>query len=220
MTEPAGAPARCPPWLAWVVLGALTLPFHPLWVDFEQVRRGLLLALTGGLLCALPGLLRVRGDVAGVAFVGALALTAAGHGLERWLAADATATSSFQPWEAAYRVAHWFALLTIARLGARTGARALVAPVATLLLATSAFGLLQRLGLVEIAGYGVEREPVSTLGNLNVASEWTAVAAAATAALLPNATGRRRWLPIAALLVAGAYLVVNPSRSGKVAAVG
>ncbi|MCK5944095.1 MAG: O-antigen ligase family protein, partial [Planctomycetes bacterium] len=58
----------------------------------------------------------------------------------------------------------------------------------------------------------------STLGNLNVASEWTAIALAATAVLLPHANGRARWLPIAALVCGGAYLMVNPTRSGKVAA--
>ena len=47
-----------PRWLPWVCLGLLALPFHPLWVDFEQVRRGLLLVLVGALLCALPRLPR------------------------------------------------------------------------------------------------------------------------------------------------------------------
>ena len=219
MTEPPVEPVRSPAWLPWVVLGLLALPFHPLWVDFEQVRRGLLLALTGALLCGLPGLDRVRGETSGALFVGALALGAAGHWLDQQLTQDADALGSFQGWEAAYRVAHWYALLTIARIGTWTGATALASPAAALLLTTSVVGLLQRLGVFEVAGYGVEREPVSTLGNLNVASEWTAVAAAAVAALLPRARGRGRWLALGALAAAGAYLVVNPSRSGKVATV-
>ncbi|MEC8252752.1 MAG: O-antigen ligase family protein [Planctomycetota bacterium] len=209
-----------PRWLPWICLGLLALPFHPLWVDFEQVRRGLLLVLVGALLCALPRLPRARGVGVGAAFVSALALSAAWHWISSALTQSADTTSSFQPWEAAYRVAHWLSLVVMMRVGALSSAAAMAAPVATLLLATSAFGVLQRLGCAEISGYGVEREPVSTLGNLNVASEWTAVATAATAALLRRCGRQSRWLAIAALLCAGAYLVINPSRSGKVATAG
>ncbi len=219
MTARPEASDSSPTWAPWAVLALLVLPFHPLWVDFEQVRRGLLLVVTGALLCGLPGLRRVRADAFGAAFVGALVLGAAAHGLDQLVVDLPDEQGSFQPWEAAYRAAHWFALLTVLRLGAWTQAASLAAPVATLLLVTSAIGLLQRGGVFEIAGYGVEREPVSTLGNLNVASEWTAVAAAATAALLPRTRGRQRWLALAALTAAGVYLAVNPSRSGKVAAV-
>lgn len=209
-----------PRWLPWVCLGLLALPFHPLWVDFEQVRRGLLLVLVGALLCALPRLPRARGVGVGAAFVSALALSAAWHWISSALTQSADTTTSFQPWEAAYRVAHWLSLVVMMRVGALSSAAAMAAPVATLLLATSAFGVLQRLGCAEISGYGVEREPVSTFGNLNVASEWTAVATAATAALLRRCGRQSRWLAIAALLCAGAYLVINPSRSGKVATAG
>ncbi|MFT4516361.1 MAG: hypothetical protein ACI91B_005085, partial [Planctomycetota bacterium] len=42
---------QAPAWvrlgLPWICLGLLVLPFHTLWVDAEQVRRGLLLMLTG-----------------------------------------------------------------------------------------------------------------------------------------------------------------------------
>jgi|GEM_PF-6629923 len=213
-------PTTGPRWLPWVCLGLLVLPFHPLWVDFEQVRRGILLVLTGTILCVTPSLPRIRSCGVGVLFVGALALSAAAQWVSESLTHEASATWSFQPWEAAYRVAHWFSLLTMLRVGALTSAAAIAAPVAALLLATSAFGLLQRLGIAEVYGYGVEREPVSTLGNLNVASEWTAVATAATAMLMPRFSPRTRWLAISALVVAGAYLVVNPSRSGKVATCG
>lgn len=47
--------------------------------------------------------------------------------------------------------------------------------MAAILLLTSIYGILQRFGIAEFCGYGVEREPVSVFGNLNVASEWTAV---------------------------------------------
>jgi len=218
MTDASSEPTPGPRWLPWVCLGLLVLPFHPLWLDFEQVRRGLLLVLVGALLCAMPRLPTVRGGGMGLLFVGGLCLSALVQlGVQSAFHDDNTPWS-FQPWEAAYRIAHWLALLVIVRIGSLTNIAAMATPVASLLLATSAFGLLQRLGIAEIGGYGVEREPVSTLGNLNVASEWTAVAIAATAVLLPHFAPRRRWLAIAALACGGAYLIVNPSRSGKVAA--
>jgi hypothetical protein len=58
-TAAAAPGARLAPWLCF---GLLLLPFHPLWIDFEQVRRGLLLMLAGGVLIAWPRLVAVRGD--------------------------------------------------------------------------------------------------------------------------------------------------------------
>ncbi len=52
------ADTRIPRWLPWAFLGLLVLPFHPYWVDFEQVRRGLLLLLAGGTLLVWPSLPR------------------------------------------------------------------------------------------------------------------------------------------------------------------
>ena len=44
MNGAAAAPmAAAPRWLAAVFVALLALPFHPLWVDAEQVRRALLL---------------------------------------------------------------------------------------------------------------------------------------------------------------------------------
>ena len=37
MIEPDRDAEPAPSWLPWVCLGLLTLPFHPLWIDFEQV---------------------------------------------------------------------------------------------------------------------------------------------------------------------------------------
>ena len=220
MTQGEQEQAAGPKWLPWVFLGLLVLPFHPLWIDFEQVRRGLLLVMAGGALCALPCLPRPGGAGSGALFIGALALSAVSSWCAEALGPGADGPASFQAWEAAYRIAHWSALLVWMRLGALTRAAAFAAPVAALLLTTSAFGLLQYFGLAEVAGYGVEREPVTTLGNLNVSSEWTAVAAAATVVLTPRSSSRARWLAVTALVFAGAYLVVNPSRSGKVATLG
>ncbi len=221
---PKGPPAGVPPappydptpaWPTWLLLGLLVLPFHPLWVDFEQVRRGLLLLLAGAVLVLRP-LRAVRGDRAALGFVGFLLLC----GLVRaatdaWLR-DPKTPASFQAADAGYRLAHWLALGVLLRFGAMQRTRAAL-PFAGVLLATSLFGLLQRLGLAEIAGYGVEREPVSTLGNLNVASEWTAVAAMVAAVLLPRCTGRTRIVAMAALTFAAAYLVIDGSRSGLIA---
>ncbi|MEO6597534.1 MAG: O-antigen ligase family protein [Planctomycetota bacterium] len=204
-------------WLPWLFLGLLVLPFDPFWLDFEQVRRGMLLVLGGLLLVFWPGLQRVRGERVLAWFGGWLVACAAVNLFGQLIARSETVPMSFQPWEAVYRLAHWFSLLVVLRLGAAVRG-AIAVPLASLLLATSLFGLLQRLGLAEIAGYGVEREPVSVFGNLNVASEWTAVVAMAVAAL-PCSAARfaRAWLVPTALVLAAAYLVVNQSRSGLIA---
>lgn len=194
-----------PGWLPAAVLALLVLPFHPYWIDFELARRGLLLALAGTLLLLWPSLPRVRGEGAVLVFLAGLAISAV------------ISVRSLQPWEAVYRIAHWVALWALLRLGAAQG-RALASPLASLLLLTCCFGLAQRAGIAEILGYGVEREPVSVFGNLNVAAEFVAVAAAGTAALITAGLATARpWLSQLALLAAGAYLVVNGSRSGLIA---
>ncbi|HEX6812420.1 MAG TPA: O-antigen ligase family protein [Planctomycetota bacterium] len=212
---PGASGAGVPRWLPWLFLLLLVVPFHPYWIDFEQVRRGLLLLLAGLTLLVSRSLVPVRSERYWLGLVGLLVLSACvnlmrdGHG--------ADAEPSFRPWDAGFRTAHWLALLVVLRLGAAVPS-AFSWPCACVLAATSLFGLLQRTGLGEIAGYGVEREPVSVFGNLNVASEWTAVAATAVAALgATAASGLRRWLPAASLVLAGAYLVVNQSRSGLIA---
>jgi Tfp pilus assembly protein PilF len=202
-------------WLPWVFFAVLVLPFDPHWFDFEQVRRGILLALTGLVLLRWPLLPPVRGERIAVWFVLGMAVATLVRGVgDRFFGGE---QPSFSTFDAIFRLAHWLALGVVLRLGAvhRTSA---ATPLAAMLLLTSLFGLLQRLGLAELAGYGVEREPVSVFGNLNVAAEWTAVATAAVAALLPHAVGRlARRLAFAALVAAGAYAVVNQSRSVLVA---
>lgn len=210
-TEPPPA-ASLPRWLPWAFLLLLVLPFHPLWVDFEQVRRGLLLVLAGGALLLLPQLRPAVGERAGLWFLGLLAVCAAVNFAGQAIAQDDQHPLSFQPWEAVYRLAHWLALGVVLRLGA-AAPQGFATPFAGTLLVTSLYGLLQRLGAAELAGYGVAREPVSVFGNLNVAAEWTAIAAGAVAVLAV----RQRWLQVAALTAAGAYLVVDGSRSGLVA---
>lgn len=200
MTERPAEPATPPGWLLWLFLGLLVLPFWPYWVDFEQVRRGLLLVLCGATLVLLPRLPRARGETAFLVFLAFFGVAAL------------ISYRSLQPFEALYRVAHFASLLVVLRLGAAFGDR-LGAPLATAVLLTSVFGVLQRLGLCGIGWYGIAAEPVSVFGNLNVASEWTAVAAMAVA-VLPV---RNRALQLAALAFAGCYLVVNGSRSGMIA---
>ncbi len=197
---PEPLPLLLPRWAPWLLVTLLVLPFHPYWVDFEQVRRGLLLLLGGTALLLWPTLPRVRGENAVLVLLGVMFVAAV------------ISVRSLQPWEAVYRIAHWAALLVVLRLGA-AAPRGFAAPLAVTLAATCLFGLLQRLGLAELAGYGVEREPVSVFGNLNVASEWTAVAAVAVAVLGTH----RAWLGRTALVLAGAYLVVDQSRSGMIA---
>lgn len=210
---PAGPAAarQVPGWLPWLFVLLLTVPFHPDWVDAEQARRALLLLLSGGLLLLRPGLPAVAGERLFWWFLAALGAAGLVNGLYHTLWPRPGELASFQPLEALYRVAHWLALLVVVWLGAGQPQR-FAKPLATALLATALFGLLQRLGVANIAGYGVEREPVSTLGNLNVAAEWTTIAAAAVAVLLP-----RDRLGLLAVGVGSAYLVVNGSRSGLLA---
>jgi tetratricopeptide (TPR) repeat protein len=208
-TEP---PRTLPAWLAPVGIGLLVVPFHPLWLDFEQVRRGVLLVLTGAALLLLRRLPAVRGERVCFGLLAVLAISTGVNWLGDLATADPNQLRAFQPWEAAYRLAHWLGLWVVLRLGLAVRER-LAVPLAALLLGAAAFGVLQRVGLAEFAGYGAPREPVSVFGNLNVAAEWTAIAAIAVA-VLPTA---RPWLRLAALVAAGAYLAANQSRSGLVA---
>lgn len=213
----ADAPAWVRLGLPWICIGLLTLPFHTLWIDFEQVRRGLLLILTGAALVAFPKLPRVRGEHGALLFVAGLIVCAAVQWSVQVAFHDDQTPVSFQPWEAAYRIAHWFALLVIVRIGVMLDLAAVATAISATVLLTSLFGILQRFGMAEIGGYGVEREPVSTLGNLNVASEWTSIAGVAVAAVGLHVRKKLSWLPVAAIALAGTYLMINTSRSGKVA---
>ncbi len=212
MNAPA-EPARTavPGVVTWVFLVLLVLPLDPFWLDAEQARRGLLLVLAGTAL-ALVRPRAIVGERWLHTFAGVLLVAAA----VAWLA-DTGDLPSFHGWDALFRIAHWAALFVAMRLGAASDMVATGRAFTVLLLVTSAFGLLQRLGLAEIAGHGVAHEPVSVFGNLNVAAEWTAVAAAVVATSAPSLTGAFRSLAWLAILLAGAYTLVNGSRSGLVA---
>ena len=86
MTEPDRDAERAPSWLPWVCLGLLTLPFHPLWIDFEQVRRGALLVLAGALFAAQRRLPKVQGGNVGLLLVCSLVLSAAVQAVSQYLA--------------------------------------------------------------------------------------------------------------------------------------
>ncbi len=193
-------------WLPAALVALLALPFHPFWLDFEQVRRGLLLGLLGAMLIVCPRLPRTAAGVrpllllllwgvGGTVLAGGVLAPALERGL--WL----------------------LALLLLLVMG--QGAAALRGvdwgrATAPALLAWSAYGLLQAAGVVLVPGYDSALAPVSTFGNLNVASEATAVAAALvlgawTARTVPFGLGP--WATVAA----AAYLGVNGSRSGLVA---
>ncbi|MCA8967683.1 MAG: hypothetical protein KDC48_22570 [Planctomycetes bacterium] len=146
-------PAAPPTWLLWSFLVLLVVPFHPYWVDFEQLRRALLLLLSGATLLFLPRLRPVAGGFFVSMFVLGLILCAGVNWFADAIGKGEHEAHSFQPMEAGYRLVHWVALMVVLRLGAAAQDR-FGKPIAALLLATCAFGLLQRLGLGEIAGYG------------------------------------------------------------------
>ncbi|HEX5051402.1 MAG TPA: hypothetical protein VFZ65_06490, partial [Planctomycetota bacterium] len=87
-----------PRWLPWAFLTLLVLPFHPFWVDFEQVRRGLLLVLAGLLLALWPALPHARGERVFVAFIAWLGVGAAVNLIGQLLGRSDTVPLSFQPW--------------------------------------------------------------------------------------------------------------------------
>lgn len=183
---------------------ALTLPFHGLWVDHELARRGF-----GALVAAIAlASLAIRGRAAPlgplrwllglIAWFGLGAVIEAGNPLEAWL-----------------RIAHWAGLVGLA-LWARS--RAFV-PFARAILAasvpTALLVIAQRAGLAWPLGAGPE-DPVGTLGNTGVASEWLAVALGCG---LASERSERRGIPVLATLSCVALAVgLTGSRGGALAA--
>ncbi|MBK8098380.1 MAG: O-antigen ligase family protein [Planctomycetes bacterium] len=193
----AAAPATLPRFLPWLLLPALTLPLQPFWLDFEQVRRSLLWLLLGALLLWRPVLTAATTTwnwLLGFVFL-ACATTAA-------------SANVFAGFAAGERLLWYLALGLLLRLPIGNRSTWLW-PLATTLLLVAAFGLLQRFGLAELQGYGTPHEPVSTLGNLNVAAELVSIAMVGVSALTTS------WRPLAALALftAATYLAVNGSRS-------
>lgn len=174
--------------LPWFLLGLLLLPFHPYWLDFEQVRRGLLLVTLG--IATAVTVRRWRGPDA------RMVLLAAALGWPVLGVLLGNRGSHIDAELAFYSLALWICAQVGTTLPIATWSPALP----SLLVATSLYGIAQRLGIAEFAGYGAVGEPVSVFGNLNVAAEVTCTGLAACLALgLTNP----RW-PLLALVVGGA----------------
>ncbi len=197
MTEAAREPPR---WLPMALLAALVVPFDPYWLDFEAARRALLLVAIGGLALLRASWFAQRG-------AGEWPLV----GLLLWASLSLIANVDAAGMTGCERFAHWWALALLVRLGQATGGAPYRAAAMPLLLLVAAIGLLQRCDLLSLGGTAAE--PVSLFGNRNVAAEFVAVAAAATAA----SHAQRPRLAALALVLGGAYAVANGSRSALVA---
>jgi hypothetical protein len=176
----------------------VAVPFDPQWPDFERARRGLLLVLAGAGLLAVGLRKRPAPALLCVAGLAAWALLSMIWARDKLLALEHGA---------------WFCALAAVPLvlpEGRGARRALITGCAAALLLTSLYGIAQSLGLNWPMHYTVPHQPVSSLGNLNVAAEWTAVAA-------PLAFLASPLLGWPALLAADVYLWANGGRAGLIA---
>ncbi|MEC7582822.1 MAG: O-antigen ligase family protein [Planctomycetota bacterium] len=197
------APRALPGWLPWLFVALLVAPFDPYWIDFENARRAQLLALSGLAITLWPRVMARYAPGSGALLV-----------LTGWTCLAAIFTPSTTIWpQALLAIAQWLALLALLQLGGGADASCWRRAFGAALIATSLFGLLQRLGLADFYGYGQVSEPVSVFGNLNVAAEFTAIAGGAAAVAFARAP---RTMALA-LVCAGAYALVNGSRSALVA---
>ncbi|GEM_PF-2672869 len=171
----------------------LVLPFATHIPQMERMRRGLFLVLVAfGWL--VPGNGRLPGGTAL-----RLPFLLAGYALLAAFWAE-------DPLGALEGGAWILALALAPGLGPRSAGegRAFCRGLAACLVLTSAYGLAQAAGLEWPAGYTVPHEPVTTLGNRNVAAEWTALAAAPALAAGPVLGPLASALGFAYLLAIGA----------------
>lgn len=177
----------------------LVVPFDPFWPDFERARRALLLVFTGLYLVAS---LRERNQGPSRLFAPLLALPVLSllSGIWAW-----DFLACFE--SGSYYLA--LALLPVLVPQGRAALRPLGRGVCLALLLTSMYGIAQHLGFDWPAGFTSPDEAVSTLGNRNVAAEWTTMAAplAFFAGLIPGAF---------TLLFAEIYLWFNGGRAALV----
>ncbi len=176
----------------------LVLPFDPQWPDFERARRGVLLALVGAQLLAFGP----RPTWSPRPFAWLLALAGLGLASAAWAKYDA--------WAALETGAYWTALFSVPWILRPEWARPLIRGVALALLLTALFGVLQCAGLELIPHYRVAQEPVSSLGNRNVAAEWTALASPLALLAMPL-------LGWTAVFCGDLYLWGNGGRAGLIA---
>ncbi|MDP6929555.1 MAG: hypothetical protein QF412_07630, partial [Planctomycetota bacterium] len=148
----------------------LAIGFDPFWIDFEVARRGLLL------MCAAAVLLMntVRRLPRPTTAAWMLLALVSWHWICGLWATDG--------WASLDRNLHLTALAVLFLLGTRSKLEDWLAAALPVGMAVSAFGLAQNFGIWWPTGYGSPRDPVSTLGNLNVAAELVAICGAAAAA--------------------------------------
>jgi len=184
-------------WLVAILLLLLAAPFHPYWQNFEQARRGLLLLLVP-VLCLLP---RVFPKDMPRAVLPFLVLVV-------WLLLRSVGVHN--PGLAWERTLLWLGLAALMIVGSSMAPRDIAIAALPAGAVVAAWALVQ--GIADL-------RPVSTLGNINVASEVLTMAGAA-AALLPCMGERRKSLQVAALVtlfLCGAAVVANTSLSGLIA---
>ena len=189
------------------ILLVLTIPFHPFWPDFELARRGLLLITTGVLLIGASRWWPKKLPPGSLAFAALIVLVLLGS------------IGTVNPMNGLYRGLHLLALGLVLIWGSTQRIDALLRASLPITLVLSAYGLVQALGVAWPGGYAENQAggaiPVSTLGNLNVASEVLTMGAALAAlhcARLPR--------PGPAMLTLGlavCYLILNGSRSSCLA---
>lgn len=206
-----------------IALAVVTLPFMAHWLDFEAARRALGMCVGAAAAWTawrwLPGSDRQRGPKAPAGSGWLLALV---------LWAGVRSLGVTNPGEAVLRAGWLGTLWLVYRFGATQPTQRVGQAVLATVALVASYGLLQAMGVEWPEGYA-RTEPVSTLGNANVASEFVALAALALAATWvlsrrPNTVGpaacdrQPTGLTVAlALGLSVAYLAVNGSRSGLLA---
>lgn len=191
--------------LPLVLLALVTLPFVTFWLDYEFARR-ILLCIGVGIAMIVANLKGPRFPI-GVATSAFLVLLVWAF-LSGWWATN--------PLLCAWKVGYFAALWGCLQIGLRGTPEHWIRGVLPVTATVSALGLAQALGLDWPTGVRITEAPASTLGNLNVASEVVSLGVAASLLALRDAG--RRPLALAALVLGAAYLVVNGSRSGQLAA--
>ena len=195
--------AWLPTALPTAILLLLAVPFHMYWWDYEIARRGVLACLVGGLCLAprfFPRILPTRTWPFTLLFL--------------WLLVRSFGVTN--PGYAFENTGHMLALVMLMALGAQLPLSSVLVAAVPTGLVVAAIGIAQTIGWMDQPG----SQPVSTLGNLNVASEVLAVCGASAALLcvLTDSFSRRcRWAALLTLFTCSAAVVLNTSMSGLLA---
>ncbi|MHC5063996.1 MAG: O-antigen ligase family protein [Planctomycetota bacterium] len=186
----------------------LTIPFQSLWPDFELARRGLLILLAGIVM------LRARSWWPGKLPSGSMVF---GLLLFFYLLRCIEITN---PSDGFYRYLYLLSLGVLMLWGSSLKIDGLLRACLPVTLIVSLYGLAQAFGLIWPEGYALDRStglalPVSSLGNLNVASEVISIGAS-LAALHCARLPRSGWA-LLTLATSIACLMLNGSRSAWLA---